>query len=143
MINWFTHVSNIIEKVIFIRYFISVCQFYHIKTIDSINNNDSVDHLVLVKPIISPNSLKHFLQRIKSYFLIRPIWHLQFLHSLLSFPYVLKWVLQSRLGIIFMVKINNFYKLNQISILLTTILFQYQTKFENVCLDFIQWCHYF
>jgi len=44
------------------------------------------DHLDLVNPMMLPYSLKHFLQRRRSYFLMRPIWHLQFLHSLLSLP---------------------------------------------------------
>ena len=59
------------------------------------------NHLVLVKPMMLPYYLKHFLQRSKSYFLISPIWHLQFLHSLLSFPNLRVWVLQSKFGILY------------------------------------------
>jgi hypothetical protein len=56
-------------------------------------------HLVLVKPIISPFSLKHFLQSSRSYLRMSPIWHLHLLHSRLSFPNLRGCVLQSKLGI--------------------------------------------
>ena len=44
-------------------------------------------------------SLKHFLQSMRSYLRMRPIWQVHCLHSLLSFPYFLGWVLQSKFGI--------------------------------------------
>lgn len=56
-------------------------------------------HLVLVKPMMSAHSLKHFLQSMMSYLRIRPIWQVQHLHWRLSFPYFLGWVLQSKFGI--------------------------------------------
>lgn len=50
--------------------------------------------------MISAFSLKHFLQRRRSYLRTSPIWHLHLRHSRLSLPNLREWVLQRRLGIV-------------------------------------------
>jgi len=70
-------------------------------------------HLVLVNPTISPKSLKHFLQRRRSYLRMRPVWHLHLLHSRLSLPNLRGWVLQRRLGISGKIKYYYLYKIQQ------------------------------
>ena len=105
------YIKCIESERIFIKLRLTVCVLYSgVCLIDKLYRSE-YPHLVLVNPTISPKSLKHFLQRRRSYLRMRPAWHLHLLHSRLSLPNLRGWVLQRRLGISGKIKYYYLYKI--------------------------------